>query len=153
VSASVPFGMSTTAVISTTTVISTAAMVAAISAVLIAARVSATNIAMPTIRIARPISIPAAVVAISRTPIKSVAIIAAAIPRASSDKYAAYEIVRSIVAVRCACIRRIAVIPIRANRRRSNRHANGSYSHAHANLRPGAACTGKNQQSQQRHIL
>jgi hypothetical protein len=127
------FGMSTTAVVATIS-----------AAVFIAARISAVHIAMPAIRIAGPISIPAAVVAISRTPIKSVAIISTAIPRARSDKYAAYEIVRSVVAIWRASIRRIAVIPIRANRRRSNRHANGSHSHADANLRASAACTRKN---------
>lgn len=124
-------------------VISTTAV--SVSAVLISARVATTDIAAPAVRISGPISIPAAVVAISRTPIKSATIISATVPRASSDKHATCEIVRSIVAIRCARIRRIAIIAVGANRRRSNCHANGSYSHANANLRASATCTRKNQ--------
>lgn len=45
-------------------------------------------------------------------------------PRASADKYAACEPFRAVVSVRRAIVRRLFVVPIRANWRRANLDGN-----------------------------
>jgi len=104
--------------------------------------------AMITITWSNAISWP---VTVSRTPIVTVpvawtieaATIVAVIPRPGTDEDAAYEIIRSVITIRGASIRIVAVITIRTRRRRPNACNHRADSNAHGNLSMSAACYGE----------
>jgi len=71
------------------------------------------------------------------------ATIVAVIPRPGTDEDAAYEIIRSVITIRGASIRIVAVITIRTNGRRPNARNHRTDSNAHGNLSMSAACYGE----------
>ena len=84
--------------------------------------------------------------------IEAATIVTAMVPRTGTDEDAADEVVRSVVTVRSAGVRRVAIVTVSADRRRADGAVYGTYSHAHAKLRVGAAC-GKKQNSKQSNIF
>lgn len=66
-------------------------------------------------------------------------------PRSGADEDAADKPLRPVVAIRCACIRRVGIVAVGAHRRRADRtnvsransdgHRPHSHANAHANLR------------------
>jgi hypothetical protein len=63
-------------------------------------------------------------------------------PRSGADKDAAYEVIRAVVAVGCAGVRSIPVVPVAADRRAAVVTTDRAYanSYSHAKLRVGVAC-------------
>jgi hypothetical protein len=61
-------------------------------------------------------------------------------PGAGADEYATRKVRRAIVAVRCACVRSIAVIAVLACRRPAVVSVAGTHSNTHRNLRLGVNC-------------
>ena len=74
----------------------------------------------------------------------------AVIPRTGADEDAADKPFRPVVAIRCACIRRVGIVAVGAHRRRANRtnvsransdgHRPHSHANANANLRLRGRC-------------
>ena len=73
-------------------------------------------------------------------------------PGAGADEDAAGEIIRSVVAVRGAGVRIVAVVTVSADWRRADGAVHGTYSNGHANLCVGASRS-KKQNSQQSSIF
>ncbi len=73
-------------------------------------------------------------------------------PGAGADEDAAGEVIRSIVAVRSAGVRIVAVVTVSADWRRADGAVHGTYSNGHANLCVGASRS-KKQNSQQSSIF
>jgi hypothetical protein len=98
------------------------------------------------------------VVAMSVEPaaIKSATVEAMAIeavePGAGADEDAAGEVIRSVVAVRSAGVRIVAVVTVSADWRRADGAVHGTYSNAHPNLCVGTT-RGEKQNSQQSSIF
>jgi hypothetical protein len=59
--------------------------------------------------------VPVPVISVSVVSVSVVSVPIAVKPRASSDKHAAQEPIRSVIAIRCASIRIISVIPVRTD--------------------------------------
>ena len=147
----------------TTTVETVAAMESAvITAAMETAAVAATDEAVG-------FSTPVAVTAVSIvaiTSVEAVTVVAAAIksatveampieamePGAGADEDTAGEVIRSVVAVRSAGVRIVAVVTVSADWRRADGAVHGTYSNGHANLCVGASRS-KKQNSQQSSIF
>ena len=144
----------------TTTVEAVAAMESAvITAAMETAAVAATDEAVG-------FSTPVAVTAVSivgAMPVIAMSVVAAAIksatveampmePGAGADEDAAGEVVRSVVTVRSASVRIVAVVTVSADWRRADGAVHGTYSNGHANLCVGASRS-KKQNSQQSSIF
>ena len=114
-------------------------------------------------------STPVAVTAVSivgAMPVIAMSVVAAAIksatveamaieavePGAGADEDAAGEVIRSVVAVRSASVRIVAVVTVSADWRRADGAVHGTYSNGHANLCVGASRS-KKQNSQQSSIF
>ncbi len=87
------------------------------------------------ISISRPVP-----VAITRTAVETARPIVSVIPGASADKYAANKPVRPVIPVWSASVRIIAVVSIRANRRRPDARDNRSYANTNRHLSRSASC-------------
>jgi len=101
-------------------------------------------------------------VAVSRTAIIAVTIIAGSveaatvvtvIPGASADEYSAHEVTGPVITIRGARIRIIAIITIRTYRRGTNARDHRTYANAHGNLCLSASCNSKKQNPEQSHIF
>ena len=140
------------AAVAATTVKSATAAVETIAAMEAAVTAAETFMAVvSTVAVVAAMSI-VTVAIISATTVEAATIVAAVEPRAGADEDAADEVVRSVVAVRCAGVRIVAVVTVGAGRRRADGAVNWAYPDADANLRVGAA-RGKKQNSQQSNIL
>ncbi len=159
--------MSTAAVASTAVEPAATASVEAVAAMesaVITAAVESTAVAATDKAVG--FSTPVAVTAVSivgAMPVIAMSVVAAAIksatveampmePGAGADEDAAGEVVRSVVTVRSASVRIVAVVTVSADWRRADGAVHGTYSNGHANLCVGASRS-KKQNSQQSSIF
>ncbi len=159
--------MSTAAVASTAVEPAATASVEAVAAMesaVITAAVETTAVAATDEAVG--FSTPVAVTAVSivgAMPVIAMSVVAAAIksatveampmePGAGADEDAAGEVVRSVVTVRSASVRIVAVVTVSADWRRADGAVHGTYSNGHANLCVGASRS-KKQNSQQSSIF
>jgi hypothetical protein len=91
-----------------------------------------------TIAAREPFTAPSPAIKSTRS-IEPAAAIESVEPRAGADKCSAHEIVRTVVAIGRAGIRRVVIIAIRANRRRPNVRRPHSESNSDSNLRAGGS--------------
>ena len=141
--------------------------VAAMESAVITAAVETTAVAATDEAVG--FSTPVAVTAVSivgAMPVIAMSVVAAAIksatveamaieavePGAGADEDAAGEVIRSVVAVRSASVRIVAVVTVSADWRRADGAVHGTYSNGHANLCVGASRS-KKQNSQQSSIF
>jgi hypothetical protein len=116
----------------------------------------AVPVTRPAITITRPVAISGSITiagaTIPATSVITVAIVAASpvtvVPRAGTDKQAAYEPVWAVITIRCASIRIIPVIAVGAGGSRTNAPVNRTDTNAHGNLGMRGSC-GKKQNPQQ----
>ena len=161
--------MSTAAVASTTVEPAATASVEAVAAMESAVITAVETTAVAATDEAVGFSTPEAVTAVSivaamsvvtmsveAAAIKSATVEARAIeamePGAGADEDAAGEVIRSVVAVRSASVRIVAVVTVSANWRRADGAVHGTYSNAHPNLGVGTT-RGEKQNSQQSSIF
>jgi len=159
--------MSTAAVASTAVEPAATASVEAVAAMesaVITAAVESTAVAATDKAVG--FSTPVAVTAVSivgAMPVIAMSVVAAAIksatveampmePGAGADEDAAGEVVRSVVTVRSASVRIVAVVTVSADWRRADGAVHGTYSNGHANLCVGASRS-KKKNSQQSSIF
>jgi len=158
--------MSTAAVASTAVEPATAAMesTAAVETI-VAVESTAVTATDEAVGFSTPVAV-TAVSIVGAMPVIAMSIVAAAIksatveampieamePGAGADEDAAGEVIRSVVAVRSASVRIVAVLTVSAGWRRADGAVHGTYSNGHANLCVGASRS-KKQNSQQSSIF
>ena len=145
--------MPAAAVESASTVEPAAAMEAAVAAVEAAFAMEVTAAVEPFAAVKRVAAMKVmstsepVMVAIEAAPVKA-GVTPSVEPRTRADERAAYEVIRAVVTIRGACIRIVAVIPIRAGGRRpdvlgrnTNPHSYRPHSNPDPDLRMGCAST------------